>query len=315
MRIRGPNPGKAEIDTSPEPQGSLWLFLRGERPEEGRLRFMLALGKVHHSLCEEGLQECDDESIDLVCTSPPYDGIRSYNGCTFCFDDLALQLVRVLKPGGVIVWVVADQVVNGGESGTSFRQALAFQSLGLRIHDTMIYRKKGWPKPDMTRYQPCFEYMMIFSKGRPAKIHLIKDRPNKCAGRVKKAEGYMKRAVDGSLIPMFRSTKVHITEEYGYRSNIWEYNTGHKNTAHDPFWTQHPSVYPLALARDHIRSWSDPGDVVLDPFMGSGQTAIAAELEGRQWLGLECSAEYCRLARKRLKWYRENYKEDEAKAS
>ena len=109
-----------------------------------------------------------DESIDLVVTSPPYDNLRHYGGNASLtedkFQDVAKELYRVVKNGGVIVWVVNDATINGSKTGTSFRQALFFQSIGFNINDVMIWQKKNpMPVVKQPRYQDVFEYISVTS--------------------------------------------------------------------------------------------------------------------------------------------------------
>jgi site-specific DNA-methyltransferase (adenine-specific) len=239
----------------------------------------------------EGLRGLPDNCIDLTVTSPPYDDLRTYKGFSWDFDALAVELYRVTKPGGVIVWVVNDATVKGSETGTSFRQALAFKELGFNLHDTMIWKKRGLSFPDRIRYYPAFEYMFIVSKGKPKAINLIADRKNKHAGEAVTAN---ERLRDGSLVPSTGKLKGRRIKPYGVRFNVWEQAAAMGNK------TGHPAVFPVQLAADHIISWSNPGDVVLDPFMGSGTTAVACIKTGRKYIGFECSAEYCEKARERI---------------
>ena len=245
--------------------------------------------QLYHGDCATVMAErIPDDAIDLTVTSPPYDNLRTYNGYTFDFEAIAAQLWRVTKPGGVVVWVVADATINGSETGTSFRQALHFMSLGFNLHDTMIYKIKGTTqqKP-VLRYGPCFEYMFVFSKGRPAALN-IRTFPSSTATKIRSkrqrnnsfCSGYF--AVGGGPLP-----------------NIWEYAVGSGNTSTDGT-DAHPAPFPEALARDHILSWSNPGDLVLDPMMGSGTTIKMAILTGRQAIGIDTSAEYVELARRRI---------------
>lgn len=242
--------------------------------------------------CKELLQDLPDDSIDLVVTSPPYDNLRTYKGYNFDFEPIALRLSQVIKPGGVIVWVVGDAVVNGSETGTSFRQALGFMGFGLRLHDTMIYKKIS-SFSDPTRYTQSFEYMFIFSKGRPIAINLIKDRKNKWSKSWGKTS---ERQKNGELK---ERGKAHY-KEYGVRTNIWNIHVGYGFTTKDEIAYQHPAIFPEKLARDHILSWSNPGDIVLDPMCGSGTTCKMAKEHGRQFIGFDISEEYCELARKRV---------------
>ncbi len=257
--------------------------------------------EIYAGECADMMSRLPDGCIDLTVTSPPYDNLRSYNGYTFDFFAIARQLIRVTKPGGVIVWVVADQTVNGSETGTSFKQALYFMAKGMRLHDTMIYKRSGIPFPESNRYYPEFEYMFVFSKGAPSTFNPIKDRKNAYAGD-KVARYSACRQKDGTLTPnsAARNGSDKRTKEYGFRTNIWAFNTGKGHS--DTLSFQHPASFPEALARDHILSWSNPGDIVLDPFMGSGTTAKMAMQNGRDYLGFDISPEYVELAKKRVAW-------------
>ena len=236
------------------------------------------------------LKTFPDACIDLVVTSPPYDNLRTYGGHTWDFEGVARELTRVLKPGGVIVWVVADATVNGSETGTSFRQALYFKEIGFNLHDTMIYEKPALSFPDKNRYYQAFEYMFVLSKGKPKTFNQICDRTNKTAGS--KVHGTERRP-DGSTNPD-RACLGNVTPLIGARFNIWRIpNPGKAGN-------KHPAVFPLALARDHILSWSNEGDVVLDPFAGSGTTCLAARDAGRRYVGIEINAEYVEIINRRL---------------
>lgn len=219
-----------------------------------------------------------DEHIDLTLTSPPYDNLREYNGYSFDFETIAKELYRVTKPNGILVWVVGDATIEGSESGTSFRQALYIKDLGFKLHDTMIYEKNSPAYParrDGNRYTQIFEYMFIFAKGKVPN-QLICDKPNKWAGH-KDFSGKLKNPVP----------------DFSPRNNIWKYTTSFNG------W-KHPAPFPESLARDHIISWSKEGDLVYDPFMGSGTTAYVARSLNRQWVGSEISKEYCEMVEERL---------------
>jgi len=245
--------------------------------------------------CAEGLKELPDNFVDLTVTSPPYDNLRYYKGFTFDFPTTALQLYRVTKEGGVVVWVVGDQTIDGGESGTSFRQALYFQSVGFRIYDTMIYEKAG-VIPSSVRYTQAFEYMFVLSKGKPKTINLIRDRKNRWAGQTTFGKPSY-RQKDGSLV---QDKEKAVVAEVGKRYNIWRYANGFGFGQKDPLAYKHPATFPEKLAEDHILSWSNEGDLVLDPFMGSGTVAVMSKKNGRNYLGFEISTEYCDLIADRL---------------
>ena len=234
------------------------------------------------------------DSIHLTVTSPPYDNLRTYKGFTFNFEKIAHQLYRVTRPGGVVVWVVADATIKGSETGTSFKQALYFKELGFNLHDTMIYEKAGCSMPS-NRYLSAFEYMFILSKGRPATINFICDRKNRFTTRWGKGKKVRNRDGTFSLRPN-REIK-----EWGRRFNIWRYaNGGQGYGATDTWAHQHPATFPEALARDHILSWSDPGAWVLDPMVGGGTTGKMARLLDRNFVGIDISQEYIDLTEKRI---------------
>jgi site-specific DNA-methyltransferase (adenine-specific) len=246
--------------------------------------------------CLDGLKLLKENSIDLVITSPPYDNLRNYDGYSFDFENIAKELFRVLKNGGVIVWIVGDKTINGSETGTSFRQALYFKEIGFNLHDTMIYEKDSISFPETNRYSQIFEYMFIFSKGKPKTFNCIKDRKNKWYNGKKEIKGHY-RTSDGEVK---RHNKQNLLQEYGARFNIWRISTGHQKSTLDKCAFKHPAIFPEKLARDHILSWSNEGDVVLDPFAGSGTTLKMAKLGNRNFIGFEISEEYCKIMEERL---------------
>ncbi len=249
---------------------------------------------VHNESCLDTMARMPDNHLDLTVTSPPYDTIRAYEGLPFdTFMRIAAELYRVTKPGGVVVWVVGDEVRDGDESGTSFRQALHFKECGFNLHDTMIYSKgpKGARGGNQT-YMHSFEYMFVFSKGRPKSIHLIRDRKQ----TARKTHTLLDRNRDGTRNR--RTEKGYGT--MGRRTNIWLYYTGLNNTTKDKVAFQHPAVFPDKLAADHIISWSDAGDLVYDPFMGSGTVAKMCVKLNRRYVGSEINPEYCKIIAERL---------------
>jgi site-specific DNA-methyltransferase (adenine-specific) len=236
-----------------------------------------------------------DASIDLVVTSPPYDNLRTYGGHSWDFEDVANQLWRVIKPGGVVVWVVADATVNGSETGTSFRQALRFMEIGFRLHDTMIW-ERACPFPESNRYHPDFEYMFVLSNGKPSSFNAIMDRKTTSSGRPVSTP---ERQPDGTIRTPKRDCGA-LHREMAPRFNIWKVQSGAGHATKDAIAFEHPAIFPESLARDHILSWSNEGDIVLDPFSGSGTTAKMAKHNGRRFIGIEINPEYCEIAENRL---------------
>lgn len=257
--------------------------------------YMRDKNRIIHGNCVPVMMGFPDECIDLIVTSPPYDNLRDYHGYILNVSAMVCEFMRIMKPGGVIVWVVGDATIKGSETGTSFRQALAFMDVGFRLHDTMIYEKNGSSYPDSTRYYSIFEYMFIFSKGRPKTINLIQDRKNKWINGSWGKQSM--RQVDGTL----KQREKYNSKEYGVRFNIWRINTGAGFSHEDKIAHNHPATFPESLAKDHIISWSNEGDLVLDPMCGSGTTCKMAERLKRKWIGIDTSAKYCLLARNRIR--------------
>ena len=255
----------------------------------------MKIDHIYHENCIETMRRMSDGYVDLVVTSPPYDDMREYDGYSFDqFESVAEALYRIVTSGGVIVWVVADQTTGGNESGTSFRQALYFKSLGFNLFDTMIYLKppRGACGNNRTYWQ-SFEYMFVFSKGLPKTINLLRDRDNKGS---RHGDRGTKRLRDGSLLKVSRAGYAAT----GRRTNVWEYSVGKGHSASDSVAFQHPAIFPEKLAEDHILSWSNPGELVYDPFLGSGTTALMANLNNRRWIGSEVNRKYCEIAEQRL---------------
>lgn len=237
----------------------------------------------------EVMRQMDSESIDLVVTSPPYDDLRTYGGHAWDFYGVAWNLCRLLTPGGVIVWVVNDETKDGQESGTSLRQAIHFQQLGLLLNDTMIYRTQKPPANCAVRYQPAWEYVFVMSKGKPKTFNALLERCTYAGVGTSPTQ----RSKDGKLTGGKRRT----IKDQKPRENIWEYKTGNGKTVS----TDHPAAFPEQLAADHIHSWSNEGDIVLDPFNGSGTTTKMAMVMGRRYIGIEINAEYVAIAESRLR--------------
>lgn len=252
----------------------------------------MEINKIYNENCLDTMAKMPDNFIDLVVTSPPYDNLRDYKGYSFPFEDIAKELFRVVKKGGVVVWVVGDATINGSESGTSFKQALYFKEMGFNLHDTMIYQKDVMPFPEQNRYNQCFEYMFILSKGKPFIFNAIKE----------KTQGYLPskssttRNSNGETI----SLKYEQGKEWRSLFNIWKFSCGYNKSTNDEIAFKHPATFPESLAEKQIYSWSNEGDLIYDCFMGSGTTAKMAHLLKRNWIGSEMSAEYCDIANKRI---------------
>jgi len=260
---------------------------------------MIELNRIYNEDCLEGMKRIPDGFIDLTVTSPPYDNLRTYNGYIeqWSFDKfkaIAKELYRVTADGGVVVWVVGDATINGSETGTSFKQALYFKEIGFNLHDTMIYAKRNSIPLTHNRYEQCFEYMFVFSKGKPKTFNpILEETTTKGKKQVKQRnpDGSFRKAT-GYGKPVKPTKPKH---------NIWFYKVGGVGqSATDKIAYKHPAIFPEKLAEDHIISWSNEGDIVLDPMAGSGTTLKMAIKNNRNYIGFEISKEYVDIINKRI---------------
>lgn len=243
----------------------------------------------------------EDNTIDLTVTSPPYDdmdldynpipksGLRDYNGYEWDFKAIAEQLWRVSAKGGVVVWVVNDPTIDGSESLASSLQKIYFRGLGFNIHDTMIYEVAGTgAKGSNLAYWQGFEFMLVLSKESPKAVNRIADVKNSEGGRLRRIG--QKADIIGS-----RTSRRVRGPEWSIRPNVWRYTSAGNDV------TNHPAPFPEALARDHIISWSNAGDIILDPMAGSGTTLKMAQALGRRAIGIDISEDYCKIMVERLR--------------
>lgn len=244
------------------------------------------------------------EKSDLILTSPPYDNLRNYEGYRFKFELLAKELYKNINIGGVCVWIVGDATIDGSETGSSFKQALYFKEIGFNLHDTMIYQKSNFSRPEKVRYHQTWEYMFIFSNEKPRVFNPIFDRKNKTEGEMRWGKGTM-RQYDGEMKKQNKSPKAAF---YGMRHNVWLMNTSSQENPCQKI--EHPATFPEKLANDHIMSWTNENAIVLDPMAGSGTTLKMAEKLNRRWIGIEISEKYCEIAKQRIKNVADQFKMD-----
>jgi site-specific DNA-methyltransferase (adenine-specific) len=251
------------------------------------------INKVIEGDCLEVMKNIPDKSIDMILTSPPYDNLRTYKGgLSWDFEGIAKELFRITKDGGVVVWVVGDGTdKNGSETLTSFKQAIYFKEIGFNVHDTMIYQKNSYPFPPTNRYYQVFEYMFVFSKGKPKTTNIL--RVPTIGYRHKKST---QRNKDGSISNM--KYKMGLADRKG--DNIWKFNVGYGKSSLDKISFEHPATFPEKLAHDHIISWSNEGDTILDPFAGSGTVGKIAKQLNRNYILIEKEPEYIKIINERL---------------
>lgn len=256
----------------------------------------MEINKIHNENCLITMALMPNNFIDFVITSPPYDDLRNYNGYHFNFEEIANSLKRVLKQGGVIIWVVGDKTGNGSESGTSFKQALYFKEIGFNIHDTMIYYKNNPMPTSGNRYQQNFEYIFAFSKGIPKVFNPIMQKT-----KYRGLANMKNRGKNGDLI--YKKVERSTEKKCG---NVFFYSVGGGISTKDKIAYQHPAIFPEKLVYDQLITWTNKEDLVYDPFIGSGTTAKIAILNDRKWVGSEISEKYTAIANSRLKQYQFN---------
>lgn len=238
--------------------------------------------------------------VDLTVTSPPYDNLRSYNGNNELWNEnvwkgILDRLYKITKEGGVVVWVVSDSTINGSETGSSFKQALYAKEIGFNLHDTMIYLKENWIPLTHNRYEQQFEYMFVFSKGKPKTFNPL------TMDSIHSGKDITRSKDNGDENKSFRGRKVKSkTNSKKRKPNVWLYKIGTNCTTKDKIAFKHPAIFPESLANDHILSWSDEGDIVFDPMMGSGTTGKMAILNNRNFIGIELEKQYFDIAKERL---------------
>lgn len=261
---------------------------------------MIEINKNYNESNLETLKRIPDNIIDLTVTSPPYDNLRMYKGFTMNWQTLIMELYRTTKQGGVVVWVVGDATQKGSETGTSFKQALFAMECGFNQHDTMIYAKNSYMPLTHNRYEQQFEYMFVWSKGKPNTFNPIKT-PSLTAGTKRNRSG--SKASEATYAERKREERTTVNNEK-QKPNIWFYDVG-KNDK-----TKHNAPFPEQLANDHILSWTNENDLVYDPFMGSGTTAKMSILNNRNWIGSEISSDYCEIIEERVKKAREEKRKE-----
>ena len=252
----------------------------------------MQINKIYNADCVEFMDnEMEVNSVDCVITSPPYDNLRDYNGYKFNCEKIANSLFRVMKKGGVVVWVVGDKIKNGNKSLTSFRQAITFQDIGFNVHDVMIYRKKNTPFMRSNAYTNCYEFMFVFTKGKPKTFNPLKE-PTVRHGMEMLVHNKGSDGVNKKVLGELKKEKT--------KTNIWDYAVGLGGSTNDKIAFKHPAIFPERLAYDHILSWTNENDLVFDPMCGSGTTCKVAKMLNRNFIGCDISAEYVNIATQRV---------------
>jgi len=254
--------------------------------------------QIYNGDCWELVRELPDECIPLALTSPPYGNMRDYGGHRCDTLGLIDELYRVIRPGGIAVWVEQDQIKGKRCSDSVFEHGCSFRGMGFQLVSEIVLERAGFRAPTHGHYGTP-EVALVFSKGKPTVINIIKDRPNKTAGApvkhsVRNRQGVLEFQKTGKVV-----------QPFGRRGCVWRYNAGFNNSSRDEFAFGHPAIMPEQVAEDLIIAFSRPGDLVLDPMCGSGTTLKMALLNHRRFLGFEIHEPYVEIARKRVRLARE----------
>ena len=259
---------------------------------------------IHTGNCTDILSQYPDDFFDLTIFSPPYDDIRNYHGYTLDMNSLGNELFRTTKEGGIVIMITQDQTKNFKKSLTSFRTIIDWcDNIGWKLFECVIYKKDGrpgvfWEK----RFRVDHEYIPIFFKGDKPK-YFNKDSvkvPCKYKGRI--LNSFLERVGDKSV----RSKKQMIVPDTKCRGTIWFFN----RDLNLNLKRKHPAVFPDQLPYDFIQVFTEKGDIVLDPMIGSGTTAVMAKLLERNYVGIDISKEYCDIAKERVKTLETNVVND-----
>ena len=259
------------------------------------MKIQIKTNNIYKADCVTFMKSMDANYVALTVTSPPYDNLRHYKGYHFDYESVAKGLYRVTKAGGIVVWVVGDKFIKGNRTLTSFKHALFFQECGFNVHDVMIYRKKNTPFMRSNAYTNCYEFMFVFSKGKPNTFNPLTEKTVR-QGFEMVVHNKGADAVNKKVLKELKPDKT--------KTNIWDYAVGLGGSTSDKHAFKHPAIFPEKLAEDHILSWTKKGDTVFDPMCGSGTTPKMAKKHNRLYIGCDISAEYVDIAKKRLATYR-----------
>lgn len=252
--------------------------------------------KVIRMDCVEGMKKLPDNSIDMCIFSPPYDQLRTYEGNPeFDLNETGKQLFRILKEGSICAMVIQDQTKDFAKSLTSFRTIVDWcDNIGFRLFECCIYHKHGtegaWWKQ---RFRVDHEYIPLFLKGKRP-VYFNKE-PLKVPSihADKMMTGFGNRRTDGTTTKSI-TRKINPTK---CRGTVWDYMmAGDKNMTK----RQHPATFPDQIPYDVIQCFCREGGIVIDPYMGSGSTAVSAVKLNRNFIGFDVCQRYVDVASQRI---------------
>jgi site-specific DNA-methyltransferase (adenine-specific)/site-specific DNA-methyltransferase (cytosine-N4-specific) len=256
--------------------------------------------------CRKVLQNLESNSVDLIVTSPPYADQRksTYGGIHHkkyveWFMPISLELRRVLKPSGTFILNIKEKVVDGERSTYVMELILEMRKQGWMWTEEFIWHKKNcfpgkWPN----RFRDSWERLLQFNKSKDFKMYqeaVMVPMGDWAKTRLKKLSETDKRRDESKVNSGFgKNISNWLNRDKAYPTNVLHLATECSNK-------NHSAAFPEELPEWFINLFTKRGDVVLDPFMGSGTSVIVANRMGRSSIGIEVVKEYVELVRKELK--------------
>lgn len=260
---------------------------------------------IYHGDCREILRTLPDECVDLIITSPPYADRRkhTYGGVppdqyVEWFLPISLELKRVLKPEGSFVLNIKERVIDGERGTYVMELVLAMRKQGwFWIEEYCWHKKNCYPGKWPNRFRDAWEHCYHFAKQKHFKMYqeaVMVPMGNWAERRLKYlTKNDLVRDESRSKSGFGKRVANWIGRELVYPTNVLHLATEVTNK-------NHSAVFPIELPSWFIKLFTQEGDVVLDPFIGSGTTALAAQRLNRKYIGIELQAEYIEIAQAKL---------------
>lgn len=288
-------------------------------PTQSKLKFAVAESRILCGDAVDQLSTLSESTVDCTVTSPPYYRQRDYAGAGDQIgqeetpgqyvDRLVAvfsQVRRVLKETGSLWLVIGDKYVKGGQLGMPWRLALALMEDGWTLRSDIIWHKpNAMPSPVKSRPTTDHEYVFFFTKSKEyfynadaiREPHVTFTENSRMRGgrnHFGKRDGTPEAGKNGGDNNLHKGRWDQAFHPKGRnKRTVW-------SVPLSKFREAHFAVFPESLVETCVLAGCPAGGVVLDPFLGSGTTALVANRLGRLAIGIDCVAEYCDIARRRI---------------